>query len=243
LPRSRIAPAVLYALAEKAGPAEDAATAERVYELLQPYAGRPLVVGPGVVCFGSVQHPLGVAALTVGRVDRAVRHFRAAVGENLALHHWPALALSRFRLAQALTRRGSPNDLRVAAEVRATARDETDRLGLPSPAYAGERPGRPAVATCASTGTGWLLRYGQRSVLVPDSVGMSCLAVLLTGPGRMVPAVDLVVGRTVDPERARLSVGKAIRRAIAAVARLEPRTGAHLEECVRTGGRCGYLPH
>lgn len=45
-----------------------------------------------------------------------------------------------------------------------------------------------------------------------------------------------------DAERARINVVRSLRRAIAAVAVQAPLLGAHLDESVRTGGRCIYLP-
>lgn len=45
-----------------------------------------------------------------------------------------------------------------------------------------------------------------------------------------------------DTERARINVVRSLRRAIAAVAVQAPLLGAHLDESVRTGGRCLYLP-
>jgi tetratricopeptide (TPR) repeat protein len=45
-----------------------------------------------------------------------------------------------------------------------------------------------------------------------------------------------------DAERARVNVVRSLRRAIAAVADQAPLLGAHLEDSVRTGGYCVYLP-
>jgi tetratricopeptide (TPR) repeat protein len=45
-----------------------------------------------------------------------------------------------------------------------------------------------------------------------------------------------------DAERARINVVRSLRRAISAVALQSPLLGAHLEDSVRTGGRCIYLP-
>ena len=45
-----------------------------------------------------------------------------------------------------------------------------------------------------------------------------------------------------QPERARVSVGKAIRRAIARVAESDALMGEHLRQTVRTGRRCSYWP-
>ena len=45
-----------------------------------------------------------------------------------------------------------------------------------------------------------------------------------------------------DAERARINVVRSLRRAIAAVAVQAPLLGAHLDESIRTGGHCIYLP-
>ena len=45
-----------------------------------------------------------------------------------------------------------------------------------------------------------------------------------------------------DAERARINVVRSLRRAIAAIAVQAPLLGAHLDESVRTGGHCIYLP-
>jgi hypothetical protein len=45
-----------------------------------------------------------------------------------------------------------------------------------------------------------------------------------------------------EAERARISVGKAIRRAIARIAAMDETIGGHLHHTVRTGLRCTYLP-
>ena len=90
-------------------------------------------VSLAVSCFGSVEQALGVAALTMGRADRAVDHLHAAVRRNLALAHWRAACLSRHRLAEALTRRGAPGDAAAAAQELAHAQRESEQLGAVSP--------------------------------------------------------------------------------------------------------------
>ena len=45
-----------------------------------------------------------------------------------------------------------------------------------------------------------------------------------------------------QPERARVAVGKAIRRALVRVAEADPVIGEHLCQAVRTGVRCSYWP-
>jgi hypothetical protein len=47
---------------------------------------------------------------------------------------------------------------------------------------------------------------------------------------------------TDDPERARIAVGKAIRRAITRIAEADPVIGENLRSRIRTGVRCSYWP-
>jgi hypothetical protein len=107
----------------------DTDTAGRAYELLGPFAELPVMASLGVACFGSAHYPLGVASLTVGDADRAVRHLHAAIQHNLALAHWPAVVFSRARYAQALSMRG---DAEAAERERAVAAGEAKALDMPS---------------------------------------------------------------------------------------------------------------
>ena len=45
-----------------------------------------------------------------------------------------------------------------------------------------------------------------------------------------------------QPERARVAVGKAIRRALARITEADPVIGEHLRQTVHTGVRCSYWP-
>jgi hypothetical protein len=136
----------------------------------------------GVTCFGSVEHALGVAALGIGELDRAVEHLRAAVDHNLALGHAPAAALSRDRLAEALARRG------------AGPRGEASRFASSTTGSDGAT-GHPAdVAACFRAGRQWRVEVGDRAVTVQHGVGMLHLSVLLANPGREIAAADLAAG-------------------------------------------------
>lgn len=109
----------------------DIPAAARAYDLLLPYARLPIVGSLGIVCFGSAHHPLGVASLTAGEPGRAVAHLRMAVRHNTALAHWPAAALSRHRLGQALAASGDLGS--ATAELTTAARDaESLVLALPA---------------------------------------------------------------------------------------------------------------
>jgi hypothetical protein len=316
LPRSSSWLVTMNGIVEAAYVLEDAAVAARAYELLRPYAHLPMVGSLGVACFGSTQLALGVASLTSGHLDRAIDHLGAAVRQNLALAHWPAVVASRQRLARAHTLRGRPGDADAARRELDAARTESTTLGIPA-------PGNPVqessgtLAECSRVGRKWHLAWRNRSVLVEDSIGMLHLAVLIANPRQEVQAADLVAGlaaispatadiRAAQPfldnaaigeyrarlrrldaeldqlesghdpdraasaraerdwlvaqltssaglggrprsfpdqgERARVAVGKAIRRALARITAADAVIGEHLRQAVHTGVRCSYWP-
>jgi hypothetical protein len=341
LPRSSSWLVTMNGIVEAAALLGDAGVAGRAYELLCPYASLPMVGGLGITCFGSTHQALGVASLTSGHLDRAIGPLQAAVQQNLALAHWPAVIASRQRLAQALRVRGWPGDGDAARCELDSAASEAAALGLcvpdvpvlslPPPGRPAVRPGRPAArdrvpgypgpsgpaAECHRAGRKWRLTVHGRSVLVADSIGMMHLAVLIANPRQEVRAADLVAGLAgltrssgadgpaqavldheaiteyrdrlkrldaelgqPDPgddpgrvasaraerdwliaelaaaaglggrtrsfpdqgERARVAVGKAIRRAIIRVTEEDAVVGEHLRQAVHTGVRCSYWP-
>jgi hypothetical protein len=339
LPRSSSWLVTMNGVVEAAALLGDAAVAEQAYDLLRPYAALPMVGSLGITCFGTTHQALGVASLTSGHLDRAVDHLQAAVQQNLALAHWPAVIAARQRLAQALQARGWPGDGDAARCELESAAGEAAALGLPAlglpalglPAASLPGPGQPAdrdlapghpgtsgpVAECHRVGRKWRLTVHGRSVLAADSIGMIHLAVLIANPRQEVRAADLVAGLAglsrasgadgpaqavldheaiaeyrdrlkrldaeLDPpgpgndpgrvararaerdwliaelaaaaglggrtrsfpdqgERARVAVGKAIRRAIIRVTEEDAIVGEHLRQAVHTGVRCSYWP-
>src|SRR5262249_9075571 len=103
-------------LAELALELEDAPVAQAVYDALLPYADLPVMASLGIVCFGSVHRPLGLAALTCGKLDLAIAHFAAAVAAAEALGHRPAAIQAQADLGRArLQRAGSGDDPRGRA--------------------------------------------------------------------------------------------------------------------------------
>ena len=312
LPRSSSWLVAMNGVVEAAYLLEEAGVAARAYQLLRPYADLPMLGSLGITCFGSARHAVGVAALTTGQADLAVEHLTAAVQHNLALAHWPALVLSRQRLAQAHELRGGPGDADAARRERDAAAAEAAAVGLPVPGHPVSGPA-PAFAGCQRAGRKWRLALQNRSVLVEDSIGLAHLAVLIANPRQEIQAADLVAGygalaglqappaqqvldheaiaeyrnrlkqldtqlsetgtdpdraararaerdwlvaqlssaagfagRTRafpdEPERARVAVGKAIRRALARIAEADPVIGEHLRQTVHTGTRCSYWP-
>ena len=203
----------MYCVVEAAYLLADADAAERAYDLLSPYAGLPMVGGPGVTCFGSTEHALGVASLASGHVDRAIGHLRAAVKHNLALAHWPAVLASRQRLAQAHALRGSPADAAAARRELDAGLSEAAPLSLPFPRDLASRQSgswesgswqtgswqsgswqTSLAAECDRVGRKWRFTVQSRSVLVEDSIGMTYLAVLIANPRQDIQATDLVAG-------------------------------------------------
>ena len=144
------------AAVEAAARLADADTAATAYDLLQPYAQLPVMASLAVACFGSVQHSLGVAALTMGNPDLAVAHLRLAVRENLMLGHWPSHCLSRHRLAHALCNRGRPLDIDAAQVESAAAKRAAAQLSMVLPPLSMVLPPpdpAPGTAPRAAPGT------------------------------------------------------------------------------------------
>ncbi|SEG90990.1 hypothetical protein SAMN05444920_107175 [Nonomuraea solani] len=190
LPRTGTWLPSMYAIVEAADLLADAELAAGAAKLLAPYADLPVVAGPGVACLGSVSHSLGVAAITTGDLDAAVGHLRAAVHGNLALGHWPAVALSRSRLGQALALRDGPRNEGARRQLT-QAEQEARAQDMVLPRYV------TGPLTCRPSGTQWRVELGPRSVLVDHSVGLLHLAVLLANPGQEIPAAELAAGPAV----------------------------------------------
>jgi len=117
---------------------------------------------------------------------------------------------------------------------------------------------RPRHATLAD-GRNLFLREGETWTIghhgavrpLRDNKGMRYIAYLLRNPGRDVHAIQLLEGaddaapeapHPTATERARLSVTRAIRRALFRIAAVQPVLGRHLHTTIRTGTRCSYAP-
>jgi RecA/RadA recombinase len=108
----------------------DAAAAAGMYEALLPYARLPVMASIGVVCFGSVERSLGVAARAARRTDEAVGHLERAVEACARLGNRPVEEMSRADLAITLIARNEPGDPERAAGLLAQATGALRALGL-----------------------------------------------------------------------------------------------------------------
>lgn len=185
------------AIVEAAAALGDAGIAGEAYELLLRFAHRPVMPSLSVVCFGSVERTLGLAALTLGDVDGAAGHLERAVEANVRVGNRPLAACARADLAAALRRRGADGDEPRAGELLGEAIGEARSMGMARRAEAWE-----AALRELPLGRGLLRREGRhwqvvldgRAVLVDDMVGMAYLFRLVASPGTPVPALHLVSG-------------------------------------------------
>jgi len=180
----------------------DPAIAREAYDLLAPYAGVPTLGGMAVICLGSTERALGLAAGVEGDWARAADHLERAVAANARLGNLPLVAVARADLAGAVGRAG---DRDRATELLRVAVGEAEGLGMAERASAwrerlGELEAAPAAATGAPDevrgtlrpeGAGWLVALGDRRAHVADRVGMRYLAQLVSRPGQLVPALTL----------------------------------------------------
>jgi len=193
----------MVAIVEVAAELGDGAVARQAYELLLPYADRPVIASVAVMCLGSTHRSLGIAALTVGDHDRAVDHLERAVDTNAHLGNRPLAAIARADLATALAARGLDDDRDRAVRQLERAIAEATDMGLDARADAW----RLQLAGLGSTvrrgelrrdGAGWIVTLGGRGARVGGLVGMTYLADLLAHPRRSVAALD-IAGRGEAP--------------------------------------------
>lgn len=203
--------ATLFATIEAAFVVGDAEIAREAADLLAPYSDLPVIASLGATCVGSARRSLGLAALTVGDVDRGIALLEAAIADNERLGHRPMAARTAADLAMARAGRGSAGDHTAAVEQLDRAIREADAMGMsvraeqwrdrrtivgetrgadsrepPSAARADQR-----VGVITRHGPSWMLVAAGREVVVPDLLGMSYLTQLLTNPGVQIAAVSL----------------------------------------------------
>ncbi|MGD0085158.1 MAG: hypothetical protein ABSD78_18475 [Acidimicrobiales bacterium] len=179
----------------------DAETAMAAAEQLRPYTKLPVMPSLGVVCLGSAEYGLGLAAVLTGELDDAVAHLQSALRVDRRLGSRPMATLTEHALAEALTARAAPGDAELASDLEQRAQDRAQGMGLILPERplwlrsrrrrTGSKPTRHAVIDRVDSG-GWRIEVDGRSTLLADRVGMSHLAQLVGKPGQDVDVFALV---------------------------------------------------
>jgi hypothetical protein len=222
LPQSSTWLVGLTAVVELAGSLDDAEVARQGYDLLAPHAGVPTMGGLAVLCLGSTERGLGLAALVTGDPALAVAHLDRAVAANHRLGNRPLATITAAELAGALRERDRPGDRSRAEALLRGAVAEADAMGMGVRAAAwreelasvtdggpgsgrdlgsGAEPGAAPPGrrgTIGRVGPRWSVALDDRVAVVADRVGMVYLAELLTRPGQPVPALTLA-GRGAVP--------------------------------------------
>ena len=127
LPRDGLWVTCITYLAEVCTFLQDTARAATLYHLLRPYAGRNVIVGGSVACYGAASRYLGMLAATMARWDEAEQHFQEALAMNTRTGARPWLAHTQHDYAAMLLARGQPEDrtqaMTLLEEALATARE------------------------------------------------------------------------------------------------------------------------
>jgi class 3 adenylate cyclase len=108
----------------------DRRRAALLYEMLQPYAARGIVVGFAVQCAGSASLVLGLLADTMGHWDDAERHFEDALAFDEKIGARPWLARTQLRYASMLQGRDQPGDREKAQGLVNQALASFEELGM-----------------------------------------------------------------------------------------------------------------
>ena len=191
LPQSSTWLSGMIAIVESAASVGDAHIARQAYDLVLPFADLPVMPSLGVVCFGSAERALGLAAATFGDLDLAAEHLRQAVAANMRLGNRPMTACCKADLAAVLRRRG---DHRPAEELLDSAVSDATVMGMRQRAQAWAAGRTSRHVTMRRQENRWLVGFPGRETPVEDLIGMRHLARLVAHPEVPIAAVDLAHG-------------------------------------------------
>ena len=110
----------------------DRVRAATLYQILLPLAGRNVVVGNCVTCYGALSRYLGALATTLERWDDAAHHFDDALTMNARMDALPWLAHTQEQYAGMLLARCQSNDRDKAAALLDAALVTARHLGMHS---------------------------------------------------------------------------------------------------------------
>ena len=118
-------------LAEVAGALGDGARAEPLYSLLEPFAGRNVVVGRAATCNGSASRLLGILAAAMRSWELAEGHFINALAMHERMGAGPWVARTQLAYAEMLLTRRRRGDRARARGLLEDANATADTLGMP----------------------------------------------------------------------------------------------------------------
>ncbi|GJH28916.1 helix-turn-helix transcriptional regulator [Caballeronia novacaledonica] len=111
---------------------EDAARAERLYHMLQPYEGTTLLLDIGGPCLGAVDRLLGMLSAVGKSWDAAQQHFLCALAIDARTGARVWLAHDRYRYARMLHFRGGTEDRPLVRELLGAALAGAESIGMPT---------------------------------------------------------------------------------------------------------------
>jgi len=117
-------------LAEVCGALDDGARAEPLYALLEPYAGRNVVVGRAATCNGAASRLLGILAGAMRAWELAEGHFITALDMHERMGALPWVARTQLAYAEMLLVRRRRGDRARARDLLAEAVVTADALGM-----------------------------------------------------------------------------------------------------------------
>jgi len=118
-------------LAEVCGALGDGARAEPLYALLEPYAGRNVVVGRAATCNGAASRLLGILAGAMRAWELAEGHFISALAMHERMGARPWVARTQLAYAEMLLARRRRGDRARARDLLSDAVLTADALGMP----------------------------------------------------------------------------------------------------------------
>lgn len=116
-------------LADAASAVAHQGVASLVYPLLAPLAGRNVMIGHGVACYGAADRYLGMLAATLGDTDDAASHFEAALHLNRQMGADTWLAHTAYGYGRMLLAHG---DSGRGEQLLAEAAHLAEAVGMPT---------------------------------------------------------------------------------------------------------------
>jgi DNA-binding CsgD family transcriptional regulator/tetratricopeptide (TPR) repeat protein len=116
-------------LADAASAVAHQGVASLVYPLLAPLAGRNVMIGHGVACYGAADRYLGMLAATLGDTDDAASHFEAALHLNRQMGADTWLAHTAYEYGRMLL---STGDSDRGGQLLAEAALLAEAVGMPT---------------------------------------------------------------------------------------------------------------